>query len=236
MPLHGIKVIVNRTGLSAHVIRVWEKRYGAVTPHRTETNRRMYTDEQIERLQLLVKLTKAGYSIGQVANLDQQALEEMTASADKVTRLSPPATPDTPHYVPMCIEAIRAMNQEKLESIFDQAILDFGYSGLIKQIIIPMVQQVGVEWHEGRLTTADEHAASSFIKEYLTTRVKSYAPEPHAPILLITTPAGQIHELGAFLASCLARKIGWRVVYLGASLPADAIAGAANRSNAASSS
>ena len=87
MLLHGIKVVVNQTGLSAHVLRVWEKRYSAVTPHRTETNRRMYTDQDIKRLQLLVRLTKAGYSIGQIANLDHKELKETIATADKITPL-----------------------------------------------------------------------------------------------------------------------------------------------------
>lgn len=225
-------MVVNQTGLSAHVLRVWEKRYEAVTPQRTDTNRRMYTDEDISRLQLLVRLTKAGYSIGQIANIKLSELEDMESSAGKVTHLTPSTDQEASDYTALCIDAIRGMNQEKIETIFDQAILDLGYSGLIEQVVIPLIQQIGIDWHDGLLTTADEHAATIFIKDYLTQRTKSYAPEPNAATVLITTPAGQMHELGAFLASCLARKVGWKVVYLGASLPADAIAGAAKRSDA----
>ena len=233
MSLHGIKVVVNQTGLSAHVLRVWEKRYSAVQPQRTDTNRRMYTDGDIKRLQLLVKLTHAGYSIGQIAHLQEPELQGMEASTGKVTHIGASKKQNPPDYVPLCIEAIQAMDQQKLEAIFDEAIIELGYSGLIEQVVIPMIQRVGTDWHEGLLTTADEHAATSFIKDYLTQRVQSYSPEPNAPTILITTPAGQMHELGAFLASCIARKIGWNVLYLGTSLPADAIAGAAKRSNAA---
>lgn len=57
----GIKVVAQRTGLSAHLIRIWEKRYGAVEPERTETNRRLYSDEQIERLSLLRDITQNGH-------------------------------------------------------------------------------------------------------------------------------------------------------------------------------
>ena len=66
---HSIKIVARRTGLTAHVIRIWEKRYGAVEPERTDTNRRLYSEEQIERLGLLRDLTQAGHSISHVAKL-----------------------------------------------------------------------------------------------------------------------------------------------------------------------
>src|SRR5512140_1043166 len=80
-PHHAIKGVSRRTGLSAHVIRIWEKRYGAVTPARTGTNRRLYSEEQIERLSLLRDVTRAGHSIGLVAKLQTQALRKLAAEA-----------------------------------------------------------------------------------------------------------------------------------------------------------
>ena len=75
----AIKVVARRTGLSAHVIRIWEKRYGAVEPERTDTNRRLYSDEQIERLSLLRDITQAGHSIGHVAKLPTEKLRQLAA-------------------------------------------------------------------------------------------------------------------------------------------------------------
>ena len=72
-----MKLVARRTGLSAHVIRVWERRYGAVTPVRTGTNRRLYTEEDIERLSLLRRLTEAGHNIGNVAALPLPRLREL---------------------------------------------------------------------------------------------------------------------------------------------------------------
>lgn len=233
MVLHGIKIVVNRTGLSAHVLRVWEKRYNAVTPQRTDTNRRLYTDADIERLQQLVILTRGGHTIGQIASLSNDEIKELIEGSKKITHIAPPTLDQKiPGYIEPCFNAIKKFDQLKLETLFDDAILDLGYAGLIKKVLIPLMQRVGDEWHEGNITTADEHAATSFIKDYLTQRVSSYAVTANAPTLIVTTPAGQLHELGAFIASCLARKMGWQVVYLGASLPADAIAGAAIRTNA----
>ena len=73
----SIKVVARRTGLSAHVIRIWEKRYGAMEPERTGTNRRLYSDEQIERLSLLREITQNGHSIGHVAKLPTDKLREL---------------------------------------------------------------------------------------------------------------------------------------------------------------
>ena len=78
---HGIKMVARRTGLSAHVIRIWEKRYGAVEPARSGTNRRLYSESQIERLGLLRDVTRAGHSIGLVANLGTEELRKLAGEA-----------------------------------------------------------------------------------------------------------------------------------------------------------
>ena len=70
-------MVARRTGLSAHVIRIWEKRYGAVKPERTPTNRRVYSEDQIERLDLLCRVTQAGHSIGHVAKLPTESLRKL---------------------------------------------------------------------------------------------------------------------------------------------------------------
>jgi DNA-binding transcriptional MerR regulator/methylmalonyl-CoA mutase cobalamin-binding subunit len=234
MNTHGIKVATTLTGLSGHVIRVWEKRYGAVTPQRTETNRRRYTDADIGRLQTLSKLVKKGYTISHIANLKDTELHEllelMTASA--TDPLVAETSDQVSHLIESAATAIRNYDQDALDSLFDEACLTLGYSGLLELVVIPVIQQVGDDWHNGSLTSAGEHAATSFIKDYLTRSVRSFAQEEHAPVLIATTPAGQLHELGAFIGSCQARKSGWKIIYLGPSLPADEIANAITRTNA----
>lgn len=234
MNTHGIKVATSLTGLSAHVIRVWEKRYGAVTPQRTETNRRLYTDSDINRLQRLFQLTQKGYSIGHVAKLDDSELDELfdSMASSETAPGAAAATGQVDDLIQAAAEAIRNYDQASLDCIFDDAILILGYSGLLELVVVPVIQQVGVDWHNGSLTSAGEHAATSFIKEYLTNSMRSFAAEENAPVLVVTTPAGQLHELGAFIGSCQAKKSGWKIVYLGPSLPADEIVSAIIRTKA----
>ena len=228
MNTHGIKAATKLTGLSAHLIRVWEKRYQAVTPQRTETNRRLYTDADIKRLQTLSGLTKKGYTIGHIAKLGEQALRSLSdsISASETNSLSSNPASQVNHLVKAAAAAIRNFDQDALDSIFDKSALAYGYSGLLELVVIPVIQQVGSDWHNGSLTSAGEHAATSFIKDYLTRSVRPFSLGENAPIIVVTTPAGQLHELGAFIGSCQASKSGWKTIYLGPSLPADEIAGA----------
>ena len=234
MNTHGIKAATTLTGLSAHVIRVWEKRYSAVTPQRTETNRRLYTDSDINRLQTLSKLTQKGYTIGHIAKLQDTELDELfdSISSSETDPQVAAATGQVVHLIQAAAAAIRNYDQASLDRIFDEAILILGYSGLLELVVIPVIQQVGDDWHNGSLTSAGEHAATSFIKQYLTNSIRSFAAEENAPVLVVTTPGGQLHELGAFIGSCQARKSGWKIVYLGPSLPADEIASAVIRTKA----
>ena len=83
---HPIRVVARRTGLTPHVIRAWEKRYGAVTPHRTETNRRLYSQEDVERLTLLRRSTLLGRSIGQIAKMSTEELRRLVGEDETAQR------------------------------------------------------------------------------------------------------------------------------------------------------
>lgn len=234
MKQHGIKAVTVLTGLSDHVLRVWEKRYTAVTPERSATNRRLYSDADVTRLQNLAKLIENGYSIGQIASLGDAELHELLTSVVSVAEVGRIYS-DSDHIqdlIKRAIQSVHDFNQDELEKTLDRANNALGYVGLLEFVIMPLMQQIGTAWSSGELTSAGEHAATSFIKEYLSRSVRSFAVEENAPTLLATTPAGQLHELGAFIGACIARKNGWHVVYLGPSLPADEIAGTAKQCKA----
>src|SRR5678815_5381555 len=86
--LHPIQIVTRRTGLSADVLRVWEKRYAVVTPVRSASGRRLYSDADIERLRLLVQATRVGRPIGQVAALPTAALRALLSDEAPSPRLA----------------------------------------------------------------------------------------------------------------------------------------------------
>lgn len=229
---HSIKFAARKTGLSPHVIRVWEKRYDAVSPDRTDTNRRRYTDTEIERLTLLRAATLAGHSIGDVARLPTEKLRELTANAPAPTIV---ARGEDLAVATMSADAVTAVlehNTVKLEEILSRAAVHLGNHGLLERMVGPLAVRIGELWQNGTITAAHEHFASAVIRNFLIRHSKPYAMSGTTPTIVVATPAGQIHELGAVMAAAAANDLGWRVIYLGTSLPALEIAGAVVRNQA----
>jgi DNA-binding transcriptional MerR regulator/methylmalonyl-CoA mutase cobalamin-binding subunit len=230
-----INAVVRRTGLSAHVIRIWEKRYGVVEPERTATNRRLYSDDQIERLSLLREVTQSGQSIGYVAKLPTEQLKQLAAASsasDTRTALGVATAPAASSLLEDCLAAVRALDSRALEQALNHSETMLGAVGMLQRVAAPLAQAIGSLWREGSITSAHEHFASAVLRTYLARAARPFASGANEPVLVVATPAGQLHELGALLAGALAANLGWHVTYLGASLPAPEIAGAATQNRA----
>jgi len=234
--MHPIKYVSKTTGLSSHVIRVWERRYQAVTPTRTATNRRLYSDTDIERLTLLRQATQAGHNISQLTKLPVERLREIVGRSGPVApRPTTATTPSaTTGEIPLteCITAVENLDDRTLDRLLSQAALHHSQTTVIENLIVPLLEQIGDRWSTGELRPAHEHLATTVIRSFVANIVGAYHPADSAPRLIVTTPAGQWHELGALLVTATAAAQGWRVTYLGPNLPADEIAGAAAQNRA----
>jgi len=230
-----VKVASQRCGLSAHVIRIWERRYGAVEPDRTATNRRLYSDEQIERLGLLRDVTQSGHRIGQVAKLPTEKLRELAKESHGTNRHIPRAltvVPVATNLLDECVAAVKSLDARALDDTLKRAATGLGAHGLLQRVVAPLAHTIGELWRDGSITAAHEHFATAVIRVFLSQAAKPSAGADNAPVLLVTTPTGQIQELGALLVGAAAANLGWYVIYLGASLPAAEIAGAARQMRA----
>jgi len=228
---HAIQAAARRSGLSAYVIRIWEKRYGAVKPERTGTNRRLYSEEQIERLILLRNLRDSGYNIGQVARMPTEKLRQLAGEGVTETR-QPAGGPPAAALLAEGVEAVKALDSKRLEVALDRASVVLGAQGLLQRVVAPLAIAVGELWRDGTITAAHEHFASAVLRVFLGRATAAFGGSEQAPVLVVATPAGQLHELGALLVGAAAANVGWRVTYLGASLPAAEIAGAARQNRA----
>ena len=235
---HPIQVVVRRTGLSAHVIRVWEKRYGAVEPKRTPTNRRRYSDDDIERLQLLQRATRTGRSIGQVAHLDTATLRDLLHQ-DEVATPVPPLGVTVPSptltiqgHLDACLAAVERFDANDLEAALLRARLALSQPIFNEQLIMPLMEAIGQLWHDGAIRIAHEHLASAVVRTFMGSLSSGGVPESTAPRLIVTTPIGQWHEIGALIVASTATSDGWQVTYLGPNLPAEEIAAAVQQQDA----
>lgn len=220
-------------GLTPYVIRAWERRYAALTPERSPSNRRLYTEEEIEKLLLLRKAVQSGHRIGQIAGLTLEELRGLSveppapASAEEETVL-----PGSDPLLDECLLAIERLDPDALEHGLALAASCYGTAAMIDRVVVPLLEHLGAGWRAGNVRIANEHMASIVLHTYLIRTFGSFQPPMPAPYLVVTTPTGQHHEFGALLAAVTATLQGWRVLYLGPNLPAEEIAGAVHRSGA----
>ncbi len=241
-----IRTVSKRSGVKSDLVRAWERRYQAVNPVRTAGGHRVYTDQDIARLKLLNEATNNGHSISQIAQLSLDDLkqlikEELPASnqesiAEPVKTTSTAGTRDryeiAQAYNDKCYAAVLAFDAQALESHFENAIVELGSEAFIEFLLSPLLTKIGERWKTGELRPVHEHMTSSVIRS-LTYILRNNNPcPPNAPRMIVSTPIGQLHELGALLAAIMAELCGWQVTYLGANLPAEEIAAAVRYTNA----
>lgn len=231
---YPIKVVSQMTGLSEFVIRAWEKRYDVVTPSRTDTNRRLYSEGDIEKLRLLNEAVQKGYNIGGIAKLSVEELKSLSApekrsyiSAEDSGNYSSGELSDAESLINRAIEAIKAYDDEALETLLIKSSAQMSQPLMVENFIVPLVYKIGDLWHAGDIRVANEHMASAVIRTFLANQIENYQSAENAPLVICATPRGQEHELGALIAGLTAASAGWKVVYLGANLPVEEIAAVA---------
>jgi MerR family transcriptional regulator, light-induced transcriptional regulator len=239
---HPMRVVTRRTGLSADLLRAWEKRYDVVKPGRSRGGRRLYSDADIGRLQLLYRATLAGRGIGQVAALSTPALAALVrrdADAERAeangrassadTRAGAPATTE---YLADADRAIERLDAHALEAVLRRAVVALPVATLLDELVAPLLDGIGTQWREGTLRPVHGHLATVVLRRVLDRVIDTASAPGASPHLIVATPAGQAHEFGALLTAATAAADGWRVTYLGAGLPAEDIAEAAVRTHA----
>jgi DNA-binding transcriptional MerR regulator/methylmalonyl-CoA mutase cobalamin-binding subunit len=231
-PRHPVRVVSQRTGLSPHVLRVWERRYQAVTPARSEGSQRLYSDADVERLTLLHRASAGSRNVSQLVPLTNAQLRQLISDdeAGRSRQASPPAAEvaEAEQAVTEAMVAVEALDGERLDGILRRALLRHGVAVTTEQVIVPLLTLIGERWHAGTLPPAHEHLATGIIQHALTRVVHDSAAGPLSrPRILVATPAGQRHELGAMLVAATAAPLGWNVLYLGQDLPVRDIARAA---------
>ena len=227
--VHTISVVAARTGLSRDVLRVWERRYQAVEPLRSAGGQRLYSDQQLERFQLLAKATRNGRSIGSIAGLSTTALSKIVED-DESARPSAPnlseiagTTRETvvaAEIAELALTHALALDATSLDRELRRAVGTHGLPMFLEATVPTLMRRIGDEWAAERLAIPHEHLASAVVLTILLEAVRSIPETPGAPRLLVATPASEQHVVGAALIAAAAALDGWSVLFLGANVPA----------------
>jgi len=229
-------VVTQRTGLTGDVIRAWERRYGVVTPSRSAGGHRLYSDADVERLRILHRLTIGGRQIGQVASLPDAALAELLREDETAEATAPRRTARAPEGAAELLEEatlqVRELDAEGLDGTLRRAVLTLSTTSFLDQVLSPLLSRIGEAWRVGTMTPAHEHLATAVSTRVGGWLMDSFRPREDAPCVVVCTPSGQGHDLGALAVAVTAAADGWKVRYLGSDLPAADIDMAVRQSNA----
>jgi len=216
-----VKAVAKVLGVSPNTIRAWETRYGAVSPVRSETNRRLYTADHVERLKLILQLINYGHSVGAIASLPEKKLLQLAKETrGQETVVSSDATKVAP-----LIESLGRFDFPSVAEKLDRFRLSNSTRDYVLGILSPLLGEVGRLVADGNLSIAQEHALSAIIRDQIGQTMQSLRRDSakSGPSFLFATPEGDLHEFGILLSATLCAHYGFRAVYLGPNLPAEAL-------------
>ncbi len=205
------------TGIKAETIRIWERRYGIMKAHRTATNRRWYSDEDLKRLINISILYHNGVKISKIALLSDYELSEKTSSiADS-----------SPHnmQIESLIIAMLDLNENSVNEILLRSIINSGFEETFTGLVFPFLRRVGVMWHTGSVNIGAEHFISNIFRRRLLSSIDAL-PSPVSPErkrIIMYLPENEMHEMGLLFYAYLLRRNGHEVLYLGQSTPLNAV-------------
>jgi MerR family transcriptional regulator, light-induced transcriptional regulator len=215
----SIKDLENLSGIKAHTIRIWEKRYNILEPIRTETNIRTYDLPSLQKLLNIVLLNSYGYKISRISEL----------TTEKIALLVREIIPDKNSNN-------HALNAFKMAMInFDQALFLNTYTNLLSEktfrevfydVIIPLMNEIGLLWQAGTISPAQEHFITYLIKQKLlinTEKVQILEPTRDDKVFVLYLPENEIHELGIMYVNYEILLHGYKTIYLGESVPIESL-------------
>lgn len=212
MTLYSIKDLEYLSGIKAHTIRIWEKRYHLLEPSRTETNIRSYSDNDVRRILNVALLIKNGYKISNIAALDEPKLQSEVIRFNRSVA-DPEKNIDQLLFCTINIDTIG------FEQLLDKIIVELGFSKTIQQVIFPFFERIGILWQAGSIFVAHEHFVSNLIRNRLISETAKFDRRESAGTILFFLRENEMHEIGLLFLNYLAAQEGLKGVYLGQSLP-----------------
>jgi MerR family transcriptional regulator, light-induced transcriptional regulator len=216
MPLYRMHRFSKLTGLSPHVIRAWERRYGLVNPVRGSNRYRLYTDDDVGLFRYLKFQVDHGMSIGELAEIGLERLQEQAQRVFVETHREPPPSE---RLVSELTQALQENDRAIFERKLNGALAVIPFEEALHRFLLPLQERVGQLWHDGILGVGQEHFASNHVKQKIFSAINQFRTSDQGPIVVTACPGNEWHEIAAMTAAYLCRARGCRVHYLGANLP-----------------
>ncbi len=211
---YTIRDLEKLSGIKAHTIRIWEKRYGIINPDRSDTNRRKYTDSDLRKLINISILNRNGFKISKIASMSFPEIE------DKVSFISKDVNQADTQIETLMISMFN-YDETGFNEQINRSIINLGFENTFNRIIFPFLKRVGVLWVTGTITPAQEHFISNLIRQKLISNIDALVSKKRENIkrVLFFLPEAELHEIGLLFFTYIARKKGHEILYLGPQTP-----------------
>lgn len=224
MSRYTISDLEKLTGIRAGTIRIWERRYRIIKPHRTDTNRRWYDDDDLMRIINISTLYRNGVKISKIASMSGPEIKAGVAQL-----VLDPKDPET--GIDALILAMTGLDENEINRILLRSIVNIGFEVTFEKIVFPFLRRVGIMWHTGSVDIGAEHFVSNIFRKRLISAIDSLPAsgiEDRKKVLLYL-PENELHELGLLFFAYIIRKAGHETLYLGQSTPYNAMSDVAER-------
>lgn len=215
--LFSIKDLENLSGIKAHTIRIWEKRYKLLKPERTESNIRYYDLENLKKLLNISILNSQGHKISRIASYTPEELEarvrEHTSDND-----------DHEHFINSLKVSMLNYDRNLFEHTYNSLVAESSFREVFVEVLVPFLQNIGLEWQSNSITPAHEHFITNLVKQKLLVnieRVQQVLPKDPDEVYVLYLPINEIHEFGLLYIHYELLLKGRYSVFLGQSVPTD---------------
>ena len=217
---YSISDLEQLSGIHSHTIRIWEQRYNALTPTRSQGNTRLYDDKQLRRLLNIVSLNKSGLKISKICSLSDQAVDQLLdqqlsyRSDDELAE----------YYISQLISHGLAFDELSFNHLIDEGIDQLGLSDCYRKIMYPLLVRLGLMWRKDDICPAHEHFLSNIIRQKIFTHINNLPITKYTGgTWLLFLPEDEDHDIGLLFASYILRVRHHQVIFLGSKVPLDSI-------------
>ncbi|KAF0201558.1 MAG: MerR family transcriptional [Bacteroidetes bacterium] len=211
---YSIKDLEKLTGIKAHTIRIWEKRYQLISPERTSTNIRYYTDNDLKRLLNVSILNRNGIKISNIVTMNNDEINERIIDISE-------SNYDSDNQIEQLIISMIDLDETRFDRVLSSSVIKLGFDDTVVKVLYPFFEKIGLLWQIGTVYPAQEHFVSNLVRQKLIIAIdgQSGSDKPGAKTFMMFLPSNEWHELGLLFYSYLVKKSGFRVLYLGQSVP-----------------
>ncbi|HBK83485.1 MAG TPA: MerR family transcriptional regulator [Flavobacterium sp.] len=215
----SIKDFENLSGIKAHTIRIWEKRYNILEPMRTDTNIRCYDIKNLQKLLNIVLLHNYGYKISKIAKL---STEEIPVKVSEIISQKSAKT----HAIKSFKMAMMNFDHTLFFNTYDELLKDKTFKEVFNEVFIPLMEELGYLWQTDTISAAHEHFITYLIKQKLlsiTEKIQSIPATKTDRVYVLYLPSNEIHELGLMYLNYELLDNGYQTIFLGESVPIESL-------------